>query len=401
MNTPYIIPFNKPYIEVNTTSEVMQALSQDYLGSAALNQALRNRFLKELNLSDTQQLYFTQSATQALEIMALTLNLKPDDEVILPSYTYAATANAFAKVGAKLVFADVCPDTVNIHPKTVEDLMTARTKAILPIHYGGYAADMDAFQKVVDGTDIQLLEDAAHGIGSTYKHQALGTIGTMGCLSFHHTKNISSGGWGGCLYVNPELSHSIAHCDSPIIEEIMEQGTDKRAFLKGQISNYKWNRLGGEYEMQPYNKIALNFAIANLNQITQKRKQLSERYLQLLMDGLALELSEGMIRLPSKIDGASENGHIFYIIVHSLKERQGLQTHLLNNGISAYTHYEPLHVSKAGLAYGTFQGQMKGTQLISDGLLRLPMFYELTEREQEYIVSQIVTYFKRLRNRLR
>ena len=383
------IRFNQPFYCDDWQQLALGKLEQQHHEDTQFEHELRHLMLDHLHLLGNQQLVLTQSATHALEIMALALGLGPGDEVILPSYTYAATANAFARCGAQLVFADVRPDTVNIHPETVADLITPKTKAIVPIHYGGYAADMNGFKALIKGTGIHLLEDAAHGVGASYAGMPLGTIGTMGCLSFHHTKNLTSGGFGGCLYIHEE-EETLHH----VVQEVLYQGTDQWAFHQGKVDHYRWNRLGGEYAMQPYNRAMLSLALPHVATITQKRKALTERYRTLIKTHLSSELSSGRIQLPVKIDDADENGHIYYLRLETALERETLQTYLAKRGISAYTHYEPLHLSSAGKRYGTFKGDMVGTKKVSEGLLRLPMFFDLTEDEQEIVVACLKAYFR-------
>lgn len=383
------IRFNRPFYGDHWQQFALEKLEQHHHENAQFELELRHLMIEHLQLSSNQRMVLTQSATHALEIMALALGLGPGDEVILPSYTYAATANAFARCGAQLVFADVHPDTVNIHPEIVADLISPKTKAIVPIHYGGYAADMKGFEALIKGTGIHLLEDAAHGVGASYAGMPLGTLGTMGCLSFHHTKNLTSGGFGGCLYIR-----EAAETHLNVVHEILYQGTDQWAFHQGKVDHYRWNRLGGEYAMQPYNRAMFSLALPHVATITQKRKALAERYDALIKTHLSVEVSSGRIHLPFKINDADENGHIFYLRLETAQEREKLQTYLMNRGVAAYTHYEPLHLSGAGKRYGTFKGAMTGTRKVSEGLLRLPMFFELTEDEQEYVVECLRDFYR-------
>lgn len=382
------IAFNKPYC--NSAFMIAACDKADRLDFSSAE--LDKQMLSSLNRSGLKtsenHVYYTQSATQALELMALALDLKAGDEVIIPSYTYAATANAFARTGAKVVFADVDVRTVNITPETVAPLITDKTRAILPIHYGGGAADVEGLLRIANQNNTLLLEDAAHGVGAKYKGQALGTFGELGCFSFHHTKNITAFGNGGLLILN---KHSRFQ-DS--IEQIYYQGTDRGAFLRGEATEYRWMMLGGEYEMAHFNKAYLNEALIHLNEVTAKRTSIWHFYHNEFSTELSAFVEGNQLILPQIIEGAEINGHIYHIILPSKVLRNRFIQRLSEKSIVAYSHYEPLHMSPAGQKYGEVRTPMQATEAIGNGLVRLPLYYDLSVNEQKRIVEAVLDTIK-------
>ena len=364
-----------------------QALTSD-LNNFDIMTSLEPVFRKNSEISEEKALFFIQSATQALEIMALALDLKKGDEIIMPSYTYAATANAFVRTGAVPVFADVDISTMNITSETVRPLITKRTKAIIPIHYGGIAADIKGLKNICQETGCMLLEDAAHGLGASYAGKPLGTIGELGCLSFHHTKNLTAAGNGGVLILDRN------HIYYSAVEEIIHQGTNRLSFLRGDTTEYKWQRIGGEFSMPSFNMAYLENASIDLSIVTQKRRQLWERYQAMFSEHLETFIFEGNIVLPKLIEDAETNGHIYYLIMQNRAERDALKQKLNTLGIESYSHYEPLHRSKAGLRYGQARSKMSATEKAEEGLLRLPIYYDLTFDEQEYIIEAVINHIK-------
>jgi dTDP-4-amino-4,6-dideoxygalactose transaminase len=321
----------------------------------------------------------TVSATGALEMMGLLLDLKAGDEVILPSFTYAATANAFARTGAKLIFGDIDPDTMNLDPVSVEGAVTDRTKAIIPIHYGGVSADMDKLTKIGHANNIPILEDAAHCIGAKNGNRLLGTIGDMGCLSFHPTKNISCGR-GGTLFINREFWEEPA-------KECLHQGTDRMAFYRGDVSEYTWQRLGGAYTMNPYSLKALYETLDFIEAVTLERQKVWQNY----YDGLKTLEDQGVLNLAKIPKYATFNAHIFYVLT---PYRQALLNYLSEAGIQAYTHYEPLHLTKIGQKLSENRGRLSQTEKAASELLRLPIYSGMTEMEQAYVIEKIKHFFK-------
>ncbi len=326
--------------------------------------------------------YFTASATNALEVMALALELKPGDEVIMPSFTYAATANAFARQGVKIVFADIEPRTLNIDPKSVEDHMTRHTKAIIPIHYGGVSADVDALLKLTSQR-VVLLEDAAHGIGARYKGRPLGTFGAFGCHSFHVTKNITSAGAGGSLLMNENL-------DKRRIHEIIHQGNNVEAFYANEVNAYSWQRIGGAFEMPQYAMQHLYEALLNLDKVTEKRRAIWQSYHEFFNPYAQKE----RVTIASVPEEAHYNGHIYYVLLRSHGERDALKAYLLSKGIESASHYEPLHTSKAFQRLGYGSSALPRTVDISQRLLRLPIFYHMTEEQLAYVLNALEAFFK-------
>lgn len=361
-----MIPFNKPYIPKTNNQD------QGIEDQAILNQLVKRGY--------EGQLILVNSATSALEIMALSMDIKHGDEIIMPSFTYAATANAFARAGAKIVFVDIEDHTLNIDPDEVEKALTSKTRAIIPIHYGGVSADMERLADLASNCGAFLLEDAAHGIGAFYKDKPLGTLGNMGCISFHPTKNISCGS-GGVLIVNDSRHKTTT-------EEILHQGTNRLAFNRGKVSQYTWQRLGGEFSIHPYAKPVLNQSMKDLDLITEKRIADWHGYYDRLLD---LE-KRGVLKLPTVPDYAKINGHIFYVLVEN---RESLETFLLGKGIEAYSHYEPLHATGIGRTVGCAPGNMAKTNRNSRQVLRLPMFYDLKQEELEFVVDRLYDFFVR------
>ena len=328
--------------------------------------------------------FFMQSGTAALEVMALAMKFTLGEEVILPSFTYPATANAFLMAGASLVFADIEPDTLNLDPKSVERLLSSKTKAIVPIHYGGVAADVPQLQKLAESCGAVLLEDAAHCIGASFSGKPLGTFGAMGTISFHSTKNITSAGFGGCLFAEDPNLRSL-------VEEITLQGTDRAAYREGRVSAYRWKRQGGEYVMPVYSMAYLHASLERLEEVTQRRKMLWEKYHELLSP---LE-AEGFLKLCRVPESAGINGHVFYVLLKDRVEREGLKYHLYERMIEAYSHYESLHDTVIGRSVGRCDGEMEITGSISGRLLRLPIHMELHTDGVERVCQAVEEFYRK------
>lgn len=375
-----VVPFNKSY-----ESEKWIDLVHKRWQNSDNEKRLRCAFNEAGYSSDQHPMLFVNSATSALEVMALVTGIKPGDEVIIPSFTYAATANAFAKYGAKIVFVDIEPHTLNIDVKAAKNAISERTKAIVPIHYGGVSADLDALMATSRDSDILLLEDGAHTVGAKFKSRLLGTFGALGCLSYHHTKNITSGGSGGSLVVNDPSYMDAA-------EETIHQGTDQMAFKKGRVDAYTWQRLGGEYDMHPFSRAYLAEAIGDLSIVTDRRTSLWSQYYEALKP---LE-DQGILSLAQIPDYAESNGHIFFILAGSTRERNALSAYLQKRNISAYSHYEPLHMTDIGRNVGVYSGDMTVTNSISGRILRLPIYYDLTDEQQLTVINNIYDFYKKL-----
>lgn len=323
----------------------------------------------------------TTSGTAALEMAAILCDLKPGDEVILPSFTFSSTATAFQAVGATLVFVDVRPDTMNIDETKIEAAITDRTKVIVPVHYAGVSCEMDTIMDIAERHGLYVVEDAAQGVMSTYKGRALGTIGTFGCFSFHETKNYSAGE-GGALIINDPAFVERA-------EIIREKGTNRQRFFRGQVDKYTWVDRGSSYLQSDLNAAYLYAQLERADLINDDRLVTWDFYYQQLKP-LA---DEGCIELPVVPEGCEHNAHMFYLKCHDLAERSALIEHLKRNGVMAVFHYIPLHSSPAGLMFGRFHGEDHYTTVESERLVRLPMYYGIGEADRQSVVEAVISYF--------
>ncbi len=329
----------------------------------------------------TAKCLLTTSCTHATELAALLADIQPGDEVIMPSYTFVSTADAFVLRGAVPVFVDIRPDTMNIDEKLIEAAITERTKAIVPVHYAGVSCEMDAIMDIAKRHNLMVIEDAAQGIMSTYKGKALGTMGDFGAFSFHETKNYSMGE-GGALLIR----------DEKYIEEaeiIREKGTNRSKFFRGQIDKYTWVNFGSSYLPSDMNAAYLYAQLEMAEEINDHRLECWRRYYELLQP-LA---DEGCIELPYIPEGCVHNAHMFYIKAKDIEERTELIGFLKERGVMSVFHYIPLHSAPAGLKYGRFHGQDLFTTKESERLTRLPMFYKLTLEEVEYICEQVKAFY--------
>lgn len=378
------IRFNEPYSHDGMVEASLRHIAASPFDGGMHKSRLEACFRGFGGYSDALPLHFLQSATSALEVMALSMDLQPGDEIILPSFTYAATANAFARQGAKLVFVDIEKDTLNIDPACVERAVTERTRGIIPIHYGGIAADMGKLRRVADSCGALLLEDASHGIGAAYEGKMLGTIGDFGCLSFHHSKNMTAAGSGGCLFVGQEGYRGI-------VDEIVNQGTNRTAFLSGNVDAYRWQRVGGEYQMGNHAMAFLAEAMKDLSAVTTMRQTLWNRY----RDAFRALEEEGCLRMAKLPSYARTNGHIFYLLLPSGAAREALKRFLCERNIEAFSHYEPLHDTVIGRQVGGQSGDMEVTMAVAEGILRLPMHCNLTEKDQDRVIEAVHDYFSK------
>ena len=329
------------------------------------------------NKTGTAKCLLTTSCTHATELTALLADIREGDEVIMPSYTFVSTADAFVLRGAKVVFVDVRPDTMNIDEKLIEDAITERTRAIVPVHYAGVGCEMDAIMDIAARHHLMVIEDAAQGIMSTYKGKALGTFGEFGCFSFHETKNFSMGE-GGALLIRDEKYIEDA-------EIFREKGTDRSKYFRGQVDKYRWQNYGSSYLPSDMNAAYLYAQLQLADEITQARMDRWNEYLEQLSP-LA---KEGRIELPYIPSCCEHNAHMFYIKTKDMKERSRLIDFLKQKDILSVFHYVPLHSAPAGIKFGRFHGEDKYTTKESERLLRLPMYYTLTADQVEYITEQI------------
>lgn len=377
------IHLNEPYMDSGILGSTLDRMSSFPFNSRENLDFLMESFGDTRLYKDIPRTYFLKSGTNALEVAALAMDIRKDDEIIMPSFTYAATGNAFARQGAKIVFVDIEEDTLNIDPKEVEKAITGRTRAIIPIHYGGIAADMHSLQRIAGDCGALVLEDAAHCIDASFEGRALGTIGDLGCLSFHQTKNITSGGSGGCLFVNnPSFLQSI--------DEIVHQGTNQRDFLNGSIPKYKWQRIGGEFEMTSYSMVYLAESLKKLDQVTKRRLEIWNVYM-----GAFKPLEEkGYLRLAKLPKYANSNGHIFYLLMPSERIRSDLKSYLNECKIEAFSHYEPLHDTNIGRTVGVAWGSLSRTNTVKERILRLPVHFNLTQEDQKRVIDSVLGFFK-------
>lgn len=329
----------------------------------------------------TEKCLLTTSCTHATELAALLADIREGDEVILPSYTFVSTADAFVLRGAKAVFVDIRPDTMNIDETLIEEAITERTKAIAPVHYAGVGCEMDVIMDIAGRHGLTVVEDAAQGIMASYKGKPLGTFGEFGCFSFHETKNFSMGE-GGALLIRDEKYIETA-------EIFREKGTDRSKYYRGQVDKYRWQNYGSSYLPSDLNAAYLYAQLELAEQITQARMDRWSEYRELLLP-LA---KEGRIELPYIPEHCGHNAHMFYIKTKDMGERTRLIDFLKEKGILAVFHYVPLHSAPAGIKYGRFHGEDKYTTKESDRLLRLPMYYKLTADEVEYIAEQVKAFY--------
>ena len=319
----------------------------------------------------------TTSCTHALEMAAYLSEIRPGDEVIMPSYTFVSTADAFVLRGAKIVYVDIRPDTMNIDETKIEDAITEKTKAIVPVHYAGVACEMDTIMDIAKRHNLKVVEDAAQGVSAYYKGKALGTIGDFGCYSFHETKNYTMGEGGALLFQDENYLEKA--------EILREKGTDRSKFFRGQVDKYRWIDYGSSYLPSEMNAAYLYAQLEECEKINHKRHEIYDYYHANLKN---LE-DEGKIQRPFVPEGCVHNAHMYYIKTRDLSVRSRLIAYLKENGICTAFHYVPLHSSPAGEKFGRFSGEDVYTTRESERLVRLPMFYDLSETDMEYIVEKI------------
>jgi len=376
------IPFNRPYIAGKELYYIAQAVIENkrISGDGSFTQ-LCQAWIE--NTLGANKVLLTHSCTAALEMSALLCNIEPGDEVIMPSFTFVSTANAFVLRGGVPVFIDIREDTLNIDERLIEGAVTKRSKAIVPVHYAGVPCDMAVIMEIAGEKGLRVIEDAAQGYFSTHRNRHLGTIGDLGCLSFHETKNIISGEGGALLINDPELTGRA--------EIIWEKGTNRKRFFRGEVDKYTWVDYGSSY--LPSDIVAA-FLFAQLEMaetiITARR-----RTFELYMSGLKHLEARGVVRLPAVNAQGTSNGHIMYIISGSLDERTRLTAYLRERGIYAVFHYVPLHSSPMGEKYCRTHGDLRHTNGISDRLLRLPLYFGMTDDDVERVVAAVEEFYKK------
>lgn len=374
-----MIPFNIPLVTGKEISYIQQAIVNKKFCGDGLFTKKCNQWLE--NNIKTKKALLTTSCTHALEMAAILANVQEGDEIIMPSFTFVTTANAFVLRGAKIVFVDIKPDTMNIDETKIEGAITDKTKAVVPVHYAGVCCEMDIIIELAKKYNLLIIEDAAQGIMANYKGKALGSIGHIGCYSFHETKNYTCGE-GGAILINDERFIERA-------EIIREKGTNRLRFLQGQVDKYTWVDIGSSYLPGELNAAFLYANLQMAEEVKKKRLCLWNRYYENL-EKLKLK---GTVELPYIPSNCEHNAHMFYIKLKDIEERQNVIHFLKDHGIQTVFHYIPLHSSLAGKMFGRFIGEDKYTTIESERLLRLPLYYDLTLEEVDYITKHIEKFF--------
>lgn len=373
------IPFNKPFIVGKELYYIAQAVVNGQLaGGGSFTRKCQEWLEHKFNAS---KVLLTHSCTAALEMAAILVDIKPGDEVIMPSYTFVSTANAFVLRGGVIRFCDIRPDTLNIDESLIEALITERTKVIVPVHYAGIGCEMDAIMDIARRHDLLVVEDAAQGVNATYKGKYLGTLGHLGCYSFHETKNFISGE-GGALLINDDRFIERA-------EIIWEKGTNRSKFFRGQVDKYTWVDIGSSFLPSEMIAAFLYAQLEEADAITERRLAIYRYYQEQF---LPLEKS-GLVRLPFIPENACSNGHMFYLLCASLEERSRLIKYLVGRNILPVFHYVPLHTSPMGRQFNAPFGSLPFTESLSERLLRLPCYFELQTENQEQVVEAVFAFY--------
>lgn len=372
------IPFNKPFLAGKELYYIAQCVLGGHTAGDGVFTKKCQALMEEKFLA--KKIMLTNSCTAALEIAAILCEVGPKDEIILPSFTFVSTANAFYLRGAKLIFVDIRPDTLNMDEKKVENAITEKTKVIVPVHYAGVSCEMDTIMEIAREHSIYIVEDAAQGVNSRYKDKYLGTIGDLGTYSFHETKNYICGE-GGALVINNENFIERA-------EILREKGTNRKKFFRGEVDKYTWVDIGSSYLPSDILAAFLYAQLENMEQINERRKELLDYYYKALIP----LVNDGKLRLPYISGECETNSHLLYIIVKDENTRNGLIDHLKSYGIAAVFHYIPLHLSQIGRSMGYKKGQLPVTESMSGRLLRLPFYYDMTKEEQSEVVECIKSF---------
>lgn len=370
-----MIDFNRPAFVGSELEYIQDAIHRGMLcGDGIYTKKCSQWMEKEFDVS---RVMLTTSCTHALEMAAFLCDIRPGDEVIMPSYTFVSTADAFVLRGAKIVFVDIRPDTMNLDEKLIEQAITPKTKVIVPVHYAGVACEMDTIMDIAHRHGLKIVEDAAQGVDACYKGKALGTIGDFGCYSFHETKNFTMGEGGALLFQKEEYLEKA--------EILREKGTDRSKFFRGQVDKYRWMDYGSSYLPSELNAAYLYAQLEAKDKIQKKRMEIYEYYHRNLADLAA----EGKVELPYVPQDCEHNAHMYYLKVKDMKVRTRLLAYLRENGICSVFHYVPLHSAPAGQKFGRFAGEDVYTTKESERLLRLPMFYNLDMEDVKRIVDVI------------
>lgn len=373
------IPFNRPYLTGKERAYVEEALNSRHIaGDGPFSRRCQKLMQDRFGVASAQ---LTTSCTSALEVAALLCNLAPGDEVILPSYTFVSTANAFWLRGAKLKFIDVRPDTLNIDETQIEAAIGPRTRAIVPVHYAGVGCEMDAIMAIAAKHGLNVVEDAAQGVNATYKGRYLGTIGQMGCYSFHKSKNFVAGEGGAFLTNDIELARRA--------EILREKGTNRSQFFRGEVDKYTWMDIGSSYIASDLLAAVLLAQLEAMEDITALRRRAYERYMQ----GLASLVKEGLIEVQSIPSHCASNFHLFYLLAEDLPTRTHLIDHLKARGIHAVFHYVALHTSPVGTSMGYMPGSLPITEDRAERLVRLPLFAGLRDDQIDRVTDEVRRFF--------
>ena len=374
-----MIPFNVPPVYGTEEEKIHEAIqSHKICGDGEFTNKC-HQWIEE-NTGNAKAL-LTTSCTHALEMAALLCRIQPDDEIIMPSYTFVSTANAFVLRGAKIVFVDIRPDTMNIDETKIESAITDKTRAIVPVHYAGVSCEMNKIMEIAKKYNLYVIEDTAQGVMSSYYGKALGTFGDFGCYSFHETKNYSMGE-GGAILINDEKFIDDA-------EIIREKGTNRSQFWRGKVDKYRWIDFGSSYLPSELNAAYLYAQLEHAQEIYDDRMKSWNRY----HSGLQDLQTDGKIELPVVPEGCIHNAHMYYIKVKDIEERQRLIQYLKERDIETVFHYVPLHSAPAGQKWGRFHGEDRYTTRESERLLRLPMFYKLSEEDVDSVVNAIKDFY--------
>ena len=370
------IPFNKPFLTGHEIKNICCAhIKGELAGDGYFTKKCQQWLEKNLG---TKRAFMTHSCTAALEMAAILADIQPGDEIIMPSYTFVSTANAFVLRGGVPVFVDIRPDTLNIDEKLIEKAITRKTKAIVPVHYAGVGCEMDTILQIARRHKLLVIEDAAHGVKATYKGRELGTMGDFGALSFHETKNIISGQGGALLVNNPKFIRRA--------EIVWQKGTDRSRFIRGEVDKYTWRDIGSSFQPGELTAAFLWAQLEKANQIINKRLKIWSNYQKALSE---LEKT-GVLQKKTIPKTCKHNGHIYYILLQSKKSKRKLIQNLKKLKINTVSHYEPLHLSKYGSKYMKKSNKLNQTEKISERIVRLPIFLTLSKQDFNKIKNSLL-----------
>ena len=374
-----MISFNVPPVTGKEIIYMQDAISRNKICGDGYYTKLCNKWIEDT--TGIAKALLTTSCTHATELAAILCDIKPGDEVIMPSYTFVSTADAFVLRGAKVVFVDIRPDTMNIDEKLIENAITDKTVAIVPVHYAGVSCEMDTIMEIAEIYNLKVVEDAAQGVMSKYKGKSLGTIGDYGCYSFHETKNYSMGEGGAILIRDAK--------DSDRAEIVREKGTDRSRFLRGQVDKYTWVAAGSSYLPSDLNAAYLYAQLEVAQQVFDDRMNSWNKY----NEAFKYLKDKGVIETPFVPEECEHNAHMYYIKLDNIEERTKFINYMKENDILTVFHYIPLHSAPAGREYGVFAGEDKYTTKESERIVRLPLYYNMGETVDE-VISKVYKYFE-------